>query len=91
MGGLCRLLTQGGSYFQALNTTILRHLRLLLGELEVEKDGTFHLQPHHLEELGLHPKEDAQFVERLCSIYFPEFGDVVVIPGILSELTLTPY
>lgn len=72
-------------YFQSLNTTLLRHLRFLLSEQETDRDGTTHLRSEHLEELGLHPRDDARFVERLCSSYFPEFGQVCVVP----EPTLT--
>ncbi|RKP12099.1 hypothetical protein BJ684DRAFT_17379 [Piptocephalis cylindrospora] len=64
------------SYFQALNTTLLRHLRFLLTDLPVSGDGTTHLEEEHLVELGLHPRDDSGFVEALVDMYFPEYGAV---------------
>ena len=70
------------SYFQALNTTILRHLRFLLSDAETQRDGTLGIPARQLEDLGLHPRYDALLVERLARIYFAEFGDVRVLPEI---------
>jgi hypothetical protein len=67
-------------YFQSLNTTLLRHLRFILSELDSGRDGYVWLRPFHLEDLGLHPRDDVHFVEQLCTMYFAEFGPVRVVP-----------
>ncbi|KAI9591868.1 hypothetical protein BDF19DRAFT_453327 [Syncephalis fuscata] len=68
-------------YFQSINTTLLRHIRFLLSEQEPSADGYTIIQGRHLEDMGLHPRDDAEFVEQLAALYYPRYGPVRVQQG----------
>ncbi|RKP25369.1 hypothetical protein SYNPS1DRAFT_28898 [Syncephalis pseudoplumigaleata] len=68
-------------YFQSINTTLLRHIRFLLSEQESSADGYTTIAARHLEDMGLHPRDDAEFVEQLAALYYPRYGPVRVQQG----------
>jgi hypothetical protein len=68
-------------YFQSINTTLLRHLRFLLSELEISPDGYYVLQSKDLDSLGLHPKDDIEFVIQLVTHYYPQYLPIRIETG----------
>jgi hypothetical protein len=53
----------------------------LLSEQESNADGYTVIQARHLEDMGLHPRDDAEFVEQLAALYYPRYGPVRVQQG----------